>query len=123
MARDIKPTDISEVLADTSNVVTILNGQTDSNAIDCGGATLLGFTMPAAWTSADIKFKTSNDGITFVDHNIGSSTSVPLQISVAANNSYALQQAVYLAGWKYLKIVSTVAQGADRVITLSLRGL
>lgn len=95
--------------------VTIASGQTLSGAADLHGTTLLGFYMPAAWTAATIGYKASQDNVTFAD--VYDSAGNAKTSTVAASQFIPLNLSDFV-GVRYLKLVSSASQGADRAITL-----
>lgn len=77
--------------------------------------------MPAAWTSGNLTFQGSRDGITF--NNLYDDEGNELTVTAAASRYIA--GALKLAGIRYLKIRSgtsaaTVPQAADRTIYLDI---
>lgn len=101
--------------------VTILNGASQSNALDIGITEHIGLIMPSAWTSAVITFLVcaTADG-TFQPLYNQAGTEVSL--TVAVDKAYSLETAApMLAPWKYLKARSGTAgtpvnQGGDRIL-------
>lgn len=109
--------------------VIIANGQAESDVIDIshfvGDAGVI--TIPSAWTAASIGFKvsaTSTGTYSALRDEFGNIVQVT-GIQTAAAGVYKLPDA--LRGVLYLKLWSHNAgvsanQGADRVITLSVKG-
>lgn len=100
--------------------VTVANGQTDSDAIDLLGTTLVGAYLPASVEGTSLKFKaaTAIDGTYLpvygtdgneVAYTVGSSHYVPLDPAV-------------FSGVRFLKIVLASQTGAA-VVTLATRRL
>jgi hypothetical protein len=106
-----------------------------SNALDLtktDGKTVIGLVTPAAWTAADIAFKVSVDGVTYVPlydaRTPGAATEVTIasaSVPTSAARGFALDPSVF-AGYNYLKIVSGtnalgVNQGAARTLYVLAR--
>jgi hypothetical protein len=106
-----------------------------SNALDLSksdGQTVVGLVTPAAWTAADIAFKVSVDGVTYVPlydaRTPGTATEVTIasaSVPTSAARGFALDPSVF-AGYNYLKVVSGtnasgVNQGAERTLYLQTR--
>lgn len=98
--------------------VTILSGQTDSDAIDLQGATVVGVRMPAAFTGATITLleaKLTTDTFSPIDPSGIAGTypvTVSRTISVPAQNT---------ACANCLKVRSASSEGADRSIVVISR--
>lgn len=108
--------------------VTIASGQSLSPQVDTGGRRLAAIKVPAAWTAAALTFQASVDaGVTWGDLYDDSGNEVSLAIT--AGRMIALDAlAMVLSPFRYLKLrsgtsASPVAQGADRAIGYSVRGL
>lgn len=107
--------------------VTIANGGTQSGAIDMRGHVITGIAMPAAWTAADLRFEASVDGGTTWQQIAGDDgNDVQIVAATVANlvgnfltNKAILEQ---IAAAPMIRLVSSVAQGADRVFTVVLKG-
>src|ERR1700732_2123714 len=106
--------------------VTILNGQSLSNAVQVGAAQLAAVEMPAAWDAAGMTFQASVDGINFF--NLKDDTGAEISLVVAAATHVGLGEGStakteQFRGAPYLKVrsgtgASPVNQTADRIITL-----
>src|SRR5689334_1690823 len=98
--------------------VTILSGQTVSNAVDIQDQQIVGLITPAALTSIAITFQGSHDGVTYnpVTKTDGSNYSL-----VVAASKYVTINPNDLAGLRFVKVVAGTAEGADRSIILMLR--
>lgn len=99
---------------------TIANGASLSGAIDLSTQTLLGYVMPAAWTTAGLTFQVSLDGVTYVDLYDNAGTEI--SHVVGASRFVRVSPADWV-GIKYVKVRSGTAaapvnQGASRAITL-----
>ncbi|MCP5362084.1 MAG: hypothetical protein H6908_05580 [Hyphomicrobiales bacterium] len=101
--------------------ITIASGQTTSDAVDLRGTTLIAIQMPGSWTSADISFQASIDGSTFYD--VYDSQGVAVTYAAGASQLISVHNVAAMAGLRYLKLVSSAAQGADRSLTLISRGI
>ena len=122
--------DLEGFTVDTKTATFALNG-TQSNAIDLEGYQLAALIMPAAWTASG--------GITFLASDTLDGTYGPVyddtgtEVKVTAASGGAagtripiVQNAVALASLRFIKLRSgvagtEVAQGAERIITLSLK--
>lgn len=106
--------------------VTIANGGHTSDAEDMVGYLLVGLSMPAAWTAADIAFEVGDGDGTYrdaydFDGNIIAAT-------VAANRYIAFGDMAF-QGVRRVKVKSVTtadntveqAQGAERIIRLHMR--
>jgi hypothetical protein len=103
-----------------TEVVTILNGQTSSPAVQLKGATLKTIILPAAFDGTILTFQVSDDNVTFHDYyNI---LNAQVSIDVSPNRAYGLA-AIDFFSIDYLKIVSNAAETADRAIKLVTRGI
>lgn len=100
--------------------VVIASGQTVSAALDCGGFSLVGLVIPAAFTGTAITFQVSADGVTY--QPLYDSSNTVVSITVAQGRSYALAPTNF-QGAAFLKIVSGTAEGAARTIVCSLKGI
>lgn len=101
--------------------VPILNGGSLSAAIDVGQLRAARVQIPALWTTANLTFQTSIDGVTYADLYDGS---LEYTITAAASREILLPIADFL-GIRYLKIRSgtsgtPVNQVADRTLLLGL---
>lgn len=110
--------------------VTIPSGQAQSNAIDLIGNVLVALAMPAAWTAAALSFlgAPTFDGTYLPVYDDAGTEVIVAQASVVAGrvivNSTVLEK---LASLRFIKLRSggvgaEVTQGADRVLTLLVKG-
>lgn len=102
--------------------VTILATESLSGNIPLEGYTEMGLIMPAAWTAAAITFQVSVDGSTWVDFYGTDNTEKSL--TVGASRAYTVEG---LAPFRFVRLRSgvtatPVAQAADRVINIALKG-
>ena len=105
-----------------TKTVTIAATETESDVLDLDLYQIAALGMPAAWTSADITLKAApeRDG-TFLD--VYDDEGEKVTIKVAANRVVVIDKGVIAtAGLKYVKLVSSVAQDADRTITVIMKG-
>lgn len=97
----------------------IANGAQVTGVIPTGGFKLSGIKMPAAFTSVTLTFTvcdTANG--TFVPLN---NASGPVTYTVAVSNYYAINPADF-EGVAFFKINTNAAEGAARILTLSMKG-
>lgn len=110
------------VTALTIKIVTIAAGQTVSDAIDTGGATLLALYSPDSddWVNGDLTFFASPDGITYTNKPIVDSVGdVYTQATVTKGEARSVDASV-LAGFEFLKIKSSVTQTSEMQIKVAL---
>lgn len=96
---------------------TIASGQTVSGAVYLGDKLPVAVRMPASFTGASITFQGSPDGVTYQAINLGGAAYAE---SVAASKDVQLDPSVFV-GYRYLKIVSASAEGAERSLTVLTR--
>lgn len=110
------PSQFQDILMTENAIIT--SGQTTSNVINVFGTSVLGFYMPAAWTTANLSFLVDDDNVgafsAMYDFNV---TAISLAVSAGI---YVPVVPSMFAGVKYLKLVSSVMQGADRTIKIVL---
>jgi hypothetical protein len=92
---------------------TIANSQTVSDSVDTGPCELVGAEFPSTLTGASVTFQVSEDNTTFVPLYW---EGTEVQFTVAASRGLSWDPAKF-AGWRYVKIVSGSAEGAERTIT------
>ena len=110
----------------SKQIATIANGTALSNMIDLAGYTMVSLKMPAAWTAADLSFEVCDESNgTFVDLYDETATQVKIasaQMATLAGKGVSLDTILtYLAPWRFFKLKSSVAQGADRVFAIVLK--
>lgn len=100
-------------------VATIAAGQTVSDAVEIQGK-LVGLYMPADWTAADIGFLAGPTAAlaTSPIFDVGVARSIPSAQAVI-NRALSLDLSDWLP-WNFIKITTSVAQVAERKITLIL---
>lgn len=99
--------------------VTIANGGTNSTAVDISKYALAGIEFPAALTGTGVTLQVSQDNSTFVTvYQASGDVTITKQ-----NSKLVLVGATYktLEGLgKYLRVVSSGAEGAERTLKLYL---
>lgn len=113
-ANQYQPNDTYDLTA------TIASGQTTSNAIDLSGCDLCGFYMPAAFTGTTIKVQSSPtfDG-TYVEVQDGAGADISL--TVVPSKYIPIANLAYIAGLRFIKLVSGSSEGGTRTITIAAR--
>jgi hypothetical protein len=91
---------------------TIDNGQTVSDSVQPGPCELVGAEFPSALTGVSVTFQVSQDDTTFVGLDW---EGVEVSFTVAVDRGLSWDPAKF-AGWRYVKIVSSAAEGAERTI-------
>lgn len=100
--------------------VLIASAATTSSAIDIGGYTVVGISFPAAMTGTTTTFTIAPSYTgTYVAAYTASGA---LSYTTAASRYYSIDP-VISHGWRYIKVVSGSAEGADRVLTLYLKSI
>ena len=116
-------------IRDTAKAVISAGGNL-SAAVDLTGRQVMNIQMSPAWTTADITFQASADGITYADlwgAVMGSFAQNEVRLHASAGRllSFQWKGRRYMRGIRYLKVRSgtsatPVAQAAERTITLIL---
>lgn len=125
--RVVLASDQSTVLVGGAQIATatatIANGASLSGAIDCGTARLATIIIPSGWTTANLTFQTSPDGVTYNDRydNVGGEYTITVG---GASRSIMVPLSDFL-GVRFIKVRSgtsaaAVNQGAQRDLTLVL---
>lgn len=96
-----------------------------SNATTYCGLRIFGIIMPSEWTSANLTFQVSADGVTY--QNLYDANGTEITVVAGASRTIQLDPAVF-AAIPYIKVRSgtsgtAVNQGAARTIGLILRGV
>ncbi len=103
--------------------VVIANGATLSGAADLGYMQdLFGIVVPAAFTGTSLTFTVApTAGGTYVA--LYGDDGNAITVTVAQGRTYTLRSVLReaLRGWRYLKIVSSGAEGAERTVVLLSR--
>jgi hypothetical protein len=104
--------------------VAIANGQTTSDPIDLAGTDLCGIEFPAAMTGTNIKLlmASSFNGVykTVQKDEVGGGD---YTITVTANKYVPITNLAIPAGLRFIKLVSSSTEGADRALVLATRPL
>lgn len=112
-------TDYANSLVETINAV-ITSGQTTSAIIDVSATTIKTIILPVAFDGANLTFTVSDDGITFYDYyNVDN---IAVSITCTQGRAYGLA-AIDFYSIRFLKIVSSATESADRTIKLILRSI
>jgi hypothetical protein len=104
---------------------TIPNGTATSNGHNLGGMVIASISSPAAWTAADLQFEASFDGgTTWLPVYDDAGTRVVIASAAFAAGRAYVNKAVLeqLAGLTWIRLVSSVNQGADRVLYMQAKG-
>jgi hypothetical protein len=101
---------------------TIKGGESLSNILDCSIGRLLRITMPLEWTTADITFQISSEGVDFNDVHDQQGRPVALT-GIAAGSAVIMQHD--MSAVTFLKIRSgykehPVVQAADRQFAVAV---
>lgn len=111
----------------TSYLAHIANGATVSSeagvtngGLNIGGNGLTRVLMPAAFTGATLTFQVSPDDGTYLP--LYNADGTAYSVAVAASRAVVLDPSVFI-GVNYIKIVSNLAEGGARVVTLVGRAL
>lgn len=88
---------------------TIAAGASLSDAVDLAGLSVIGLTMPAAWTAAAITVQVSYDGVTYV--NLHDKAGTEYSITTAASRHVILPKADF-ESVRHIKLRSGTAGAA-----------
>lgn len=103
----------------TVTTVTIASGGTTSDAFVVGGYSFGGVITPAALTSTALSFSVcGSHGGTYVP--LTDTAGATISVTVAASKAVALPPELF--GFAYAKVVGGSSEGADRVLTITLKG-
>jgi hypothetical protein len=102
---------------------TIASGASLSPAIDLASLGVARIVMPAAWTTANLTFQTSQDGLTYQD--LYDAYGVEYTVIAVVAHNIILPPSDFV-GMRYLKVRSgtsgsPVTQGGARTVTLITR--
>ena len=100
---------------------TIASSTQESSPIYCGGLSLCGIMLPAAFTGTALTFEASIDGTNFFSVN-STTSGTPLSYTVTQGTYCAIDPKDFL-GINYLKVKSGTSEGAARTLYASLKGL
>lgn len=103
----------------TPATITVATSTTISAAVDCKNKTLCGVLLPTAFTGVAMTFQMSDtiDG-TYVAVQDGAGSSYSVTV---AQGKYVPVDPNKFLGIRFLRVVSGSAEGADRIVQLSLR--
>lgn len=106
---------------DTYDLAAVIaSGQTTSGEIDLGGVDPCGFFIPASFTGSSLSFLAApSSGGTYSPVRDGSGALYTVAIS--ASSYIVLPDIVVLAGVRWLKLVSSAAEAADRSVVIAAR--
>ena len=97
----------------------IANGGTVSAEVDLIGTSVCGMVLPAAFSGTSVTFQTAIAlGGTY--QPLYDSTNTQVSIPVTQARNYSLNPATF-AAWRYIRVVSSTAEGAERTVTLVCR--
>lgn len=109
----------SPVISVTENkTATIAISQTDSDEVDLMAGAVVGIIMPAAWDAADIQWKcslvTAGSFLPTFDGD-----GVRIGVKASASQHIDLTRGGHsVGGCRFLKVISSATQTAERIITL-----
>jgi hypothetical protein len=106
-----------------TGTVTILNGDSLSDAISLENKVLIGIIMPSTWTTAALTFQFSIDGINYYNAFSLTAELTANTTAAAANSFINISKTAAFDSSRYLKIrsgtaASPVAQGGNRILTV-----
>lgn len=101
-----------------TTTLTVANGATLSDAINCNGQGIIGVIMPAALTSTAMTFTGSQDNVTFTA--LYNAAGTALSTTVAANRIILFTPGD-LIGLQWIKLVMGSAEGGARSIQVITR--
>lgn len=88
-------------LAVVQSTATILSGASLSGAIDLGPNRAFAIVMPASWTTANLTFQGSADGITY--NNLYDDTGTEVSVTAAASQYIVVSSPAKLLGVRWIK--------------------
>lgn len=105
----------------TLNPATIAAGTALSGPVALGALTLVGISMPAAWTAAPLTFQVSPDGVTWQELYDGAGNEVTIQ---AAANQFIIPLANPSYLWRGVNLVQvrsgTLAEPVNQVAAATI---
>lgn len=104
-----------------NKTVVVASGGATSAVIDMKGFSLVGVLLPATFTGTTLTFTVSVDGTNFFA--LKSTTSGTALSYTVVQGTYAAIDPFPFYGVRYLKIVSGSTEGANRTLTLALKGI
>jgi hypothetical protein len=113
---------VGQPFAQKTVTIDISESTTISSIVDTEQFNQYAFVMPAVWSAADITFQgayKADDTFVAILDEAGAAVTVT---GPAANEALSMDEATmrYLRPWRFLKLVSSAGQAADRDITLQL---
>jgi hypothetical protein len=110
------PTSFSDLRCQQTATITVATNATTTPEIDLGGTELVGFQLPAAFTSTTITFLVSTvSGGTYQIMKDGAGNTVSKTV---AQGQYIAVDPTLFRGVRFVKLVSGSSEAADRQITL-----
>ncbi|MES1988285.1 MAG: hypothetical protein V4440_09685 [Pseudomonadota bacterium] len=107
------------IIVSEKNTVAIAADGDTSEPLVCAGNTFLGVIVPQDWTTANITFEGSLDGLNF--YPVLDMAGGAVTITFTVDTAYYSVLPVYFAGLLAIKFVSSVPQVDDVVLTAALR--
>lgn len=103
----------------------IPNGGTSSAAVDLGEGQLVGISLPATMTGITLSFTGSDDlnGTYQTIYYLSGVVITALTLTSSAGGKNITLPLDFLAGYRFIKIVSGSAEGAERTIQLMVKNL
>lgn len=111
----------------STSSTTILSGTSVTTTIDLSEQSLLGFTIPSAWTTAALSIEVSTNGSEWCTPYDSSGSKVGVIDTPSVNSAYGVDIPSFLA-WRFIRFRSgvlsaAVNQAADRVIKYVTRDI
>lgn len=105
----------------TQQTALIASGDQESSGLRCAGMALCGLMIPAAFTGTALTFETCDTpNGTYLP--LYDDTNTLISLTVAPSRAYSLDPKKF-QGSNFLKLKSGTAEGADRSIICSLKGI
>jgi hypothetical protein len=98
--------------------ILLATSLTISSRIESDCSEFFGVIIPLVFEGTSLSFQVSIDGITFQD--LYDTTNSKVTLTVTTSRSYDLPAS--LRAWPYFRIVSNAAVGADRFLSVSMKG-
>jgi len=109
----------ASIVGDTA---TILSGATTSETFDLIDTTFVGFVTPAAWTTATLNIEVSEDGVTWSNAYDAYGSIAGSYASIVVSAHYTVDYQTFIP-WRYIRLKSSVSQGANRQFKIIKRVL
>lgn len=104
---------------DWAQTVTILDGQTESSAIDLAGMRLVGVILPSGFDGTTLGVKAA-DTLGGTYYTVADGTAA-VSLTVAASQAVGFKDQIpTMFPWRFIKLVAGTAQTGDVDITLAL---